>query len=129
MSSNCEIRIATRDDAPQLAQMVLGLMAHLGDALENFDSARFNEDAFGAEPQFSVFVATRGAELIGTIPYTGGWAALSEPVTLGCDPDFDHANDRRPFWGRIDEAQVWSGHHHLDVPPNARTRERESWIG
>ena len=38
--------------------MVKALMIDLGDGTENFDEARFLNDAFGPEPQFRILVAT-----------------------------------------------------------------------
>lgn len=59
------IRPATPADTPRLIDLVLALMAHLGDAPDHFDAARFTDDAFGADPQFRVFVAERASDLIG----------------------------------------------------------------
>jgi GNAT superfamily N-acetyltransferase len=59
------IRRAGPEDAEPLTELVLALMAHLGDSPEEFDASRFAEDAFGAEPQFSVFVAERDDALVG----------------------------------------------------------------
>jgi L-amino acid N-acyltransferase YncA len=68
MSTNLgefRVRHARAEDAPRLAELVLALMAHLGDSPEEFDAARFTGDAFGAEPQFDVLVAERGGDLVG----------------------------------------------------------------
>lgn len=59
------IRYARPDDAPRLAELVLTLMAHLGDPPDTFDAARLANDAFGAEPQFTVLVAEHDGTLIG----------------------------------------------------------------
>jgi GNAT superfamily N-acetyltransferase len=59
------IRRAKSEDAGRLTELVLALMDHLGDTLEEFDAARFTEDAFGPEPQFSVFVAEHDGESVG----------------------------------------------------------------
>jgi GNAT superfamily N-acetyltransferase len=63
--SKFRIRCARPEDSARLAELVTALMEHLGDPLEGFDAARFADDAFGAEPQFSVLVAEREDELIG----------------------------------------------------------------
>lgn len=59
------IRPATPADAPSLVELVLALMAHLGDSPQAFDAARFTADAFGPDPQFSVLVAESRGDLAG----------------------------------------------------------------
>lgn len=59
------IRPVRPDDGAALVALALGLMQHLGDDAENFDAVRFLDDAFGAEPQFSVLVAERAETLVG----------------------------------------------------------------
>ena len=51
------IRPATQEDGTAVVEMVKGLQIHLGETLEGFDEARFIEDAFGDEPQFTLLVA------------------------------------------------------------------------
>lgn len=64
-AADYRIRPARPADAAQLAELVRGLMQHLGDNLANFDAARFDDDAFGDEPQFSVLVAESDNGLVG----------------------------------------------------------------
>lgn len=65
--TNFQIRRAKLEDAEPLTELVLALMAHLGDSANEFDAARFTDDAFGAEPQFSVLVAAHEAKLVGYV--------------------------------------------------------------
>jgi GNAT superfamily N-acetyltransferase len=59
------IRRAEAGDGPDLAVLVLALMAHLGDPPHTFDAGRFLGDAFGPQPQFDVLVAESDSVLIG----------------------------------------------------------------
>ena len=59
------VRFAAPSDGAALAELVLGLMDHLGDDRAYFDRERFLADAFGPEPQFAVLVAERAGELVG----------------------------------------------------------------
>ncbi len=52
------IRPATEDDGAAVLEMVKALATHTGEGFESFNEARFLEDAFGVDPQFSLFVAS-----------------------------------------------------------------------
>lgn len=52
------IRRAVPEDGSELVEMVKALLVYLGDGIEDFDDDRFLDDAFGAEPQFSVLVVS-----------------------------------------------------------------------
>jgi hypothetical protein len=58
-----------------------------------------------------------GAELwldntrVATMPsVTVGWAGLPVgQIHIGCSSNTGHANDRSPFWGRVDQIEIWQG--------------------
>ena len=65
-SMNYEIRPPRPGEEPRIVEMAKALLLHLGDDIDNFNDEDFLGDAFGDEPQFSIFVAaTPENKLIG----------------------------------------------------------------
>ena len=67
---------------------------------------------------------------VSTMPtVTVGWSGLlTAPIHIGCSSSTGHANDRSPFWGRVDQIEVWQGQMVLaDVQARPAAAQSVMW--
>lgn len=60
----CTIRSVHPGEEPRVVEMSKALITHLGEETDNFDEDRFLVDAFGEDPQFTLFVAATDDDVL-----------------------------------------------------------------
>ncbi len=101
-----QIRAATAEDAPTIAELGRALNLHQGDPLEHFTAAAVRRDGFGEAPQFTVLVAERDARILGYALFCDAYESSYAARGLYLCDLYVRPQDRRQGTGRALMAAV-----------------------